>query len=101
MEEDGEYAPTETWRTRDERFNMIRVGEALAQALTEGRIASAACDVFEMEPPLPTDHPLLRCPNTIVTPHIAFASRESMEMRADIAFGNLYAFLEGRHINAV
>lgn len=54
-----------------------------------------------MEPPLPTDHPLLRCPNTIVTPHIAFASRESMEMRADIAFGNLYAFLEGRHINAV
>ena len=54
-----------------------------------------------MEPPLPTGHPLLRCPNTIVTPHIAFASRELMEMRADIVFGNLYAFLEGRHINAV
>lgn len=74
---------------------------ALAQALTDGRIAGAACDIFETEPPLSADHPLLHCPNTIVTPHIAFAYRESMEMRADIVFGNLYAFLEGRHINAI
>lgn len=74
---------------------------ALAAALNEGRIAGAASDVFEMEPPLPLDHPLLHCPNTIVTPHIAFASKESMEMRADIVFQNLYSWLEGKQLNPV
>lgn len=74
---------------------------ALAQALHNGKITGAACDVFEMEPPLPLDHPLLHCPNTIVTPHIAFASVESMEMRADIVFDNLYSWLEGKQLNAV
>ena len=74
---------------------------ALAEALTKGNIAGAACDVFETEPPLPADHPLLHCPNTIVTPHIAFASVESMEQRADIVFDNLYSWLEGKQRNAV
>lgn len=75
--------------------------EALAQALTKGEIAGAACDVFEMEPPVPKDHPLLHTPNTIVTPHIAFASEESMEQRADIVFENLYGWLDGKHLNPV
>ena len=74
---------------------------ALADALERGEIAGAACDVFETEPPLPTDHPLLHCPNTIVTPHIAFASVESMEQRADIVFQNLYSWLDGKQVNAV
>lgn len=74
---------------------------ALAEALTGGRIAGAACDVFETEPPIPADHPLLHCPNTIVTPHIAFASVESMEQRAEIVFENLYSWLEGKQIHAV
>ncbi|MGN0039186.1 MAG: NAD(P)-dependent oxidoreductase [Coriobacteriales bacterium] len=75
--------------------------EALAEALRDGEIAGAACDVFEMEPPLPADHPLLGCPNTIVTPHIAFASAESLEHRAEIVFDNLYSWLGGKHVNAV
>ena len=75
--------------------------EALAKALTEGRIAGAACDVFETEPPLDAEHPLLHTPNTIVTPHIAFASEESMEQRADIVFENLYTWLEGKQLNKV
>lgn len=75
--------------------------EALAQVLTKGEIAGAACDVFEMEPPVPKDHPLLHTPNTIVTPHIAFASEESMEQRADIVFENLYGWLDGKHLNPV
>lgn len=75
--------------------------EALAKALGEGRIAGAACDVFETEPPLDTEHPLLHTPNTIVTPHIAFASEESMEQRAEIVFENLYAWLEEKQLNAV
>ena len=74
---------------------------ALAAALEKGDLAGAACDVFETEPPLPTDHPLLHCPNTIVTPHIAFASVESMEQRADIVFDNLYSWLDGKQLNAV
>ena len=74
---------------------------ALAEALKKGEIAGAACDVFEMEPPLPADHPLLHCPNTIVTPHIAFASVESMEQRADIVFDNLYSWLDGKPVNVI
>ena len=74
---------------------------ALAAALEDGEIAGAACDVFEMEPPVPQDHPLLHCPNTLVTPHIAFASVESLEQRAEIVFNNLYSWLEGKQLNAV
>ena len=74
---------------------------ALAAALQNGTIAGAACDVFEAEPPLPADHPLLHTPNTIVTPHIAFASVESMEQRAEIVFQNLYSWLEGNQINKI
>ena len=73
--------------------------KALADALTEGKIAGAACDVFETEPPLDTNHPLLHTPNTIVTPHIAFASKESMEQRAEIVFDNLYSWMEGKQKN--
>ena len=72
---------------------------ALAGALERGDLAGAACDVFETEPPLPVEHPLLHSPNTIVTPHIAFASVESMEQRAEIVFNNLYSWLEGKQIN--
>lgn len=75
--------------------------KALADALSNGSIAGAACDVFEMEPPLPKNHPLLNCPNIILTPHIAFASKESMEKRAEIAFENLYSWLDGKQINIV
>lgn len=74
---------------------------ALADALHKGRIAGAACDVFDKEPPLPLDHPLLHTPNTIVTPHIAFASVESLEQRAEIVFDNLYSWLEGKQKNRI
>lgn len=74
---------------------------ALAAALNRGEIAGAACDVFDMEPPLPQDYPLLRTPNTLVTPHIAFASEESLEQRAQIVFENLYSWLEGKQMNQV
>ena len=50
MEAEGEYVPTETWRTRDERFNMIRVGEALAGELTALGFA-VTHDTTAFEPP--------------------------------------------------
>ncbi len=74
---------------------------ALAEALEEGRIAGAACDVFEQEPPLDQQHPLLHCPNIILTPHIAFSSEESMMLRADIVFDNLYSWLNGEQKNKI
>lgn len=74
---------------------------ALAQALEAGTIAGAACDVFDVEPPLPLDYPLLHTPNTIVTPHLAFSSAESMVLRAEIVFANLHAWLSGQQSNAV
>lgn len=50
--------------------------EALVAALQQGRLAAAGIDVFEAEP-LPSDHPLLSCPNVLTTPHYAWHSRES------------------------
>lgn len=75
--------------------------EALAQALNSGKIAGAGIDVFETEPPLDTNHPLLHSKNTIVTPHVAFASAESMKARAEIVFGNIQNWEEGRQTNII
>ena len=73
----------------------------LADALNSGVIAGAAADVFDAEPPLPADEPLLSAANMIVTPHIAFATKESMDKRAEIVFGNLRCWMEGFPINLV
>jgi D-3-phosphoglycerate dehydrogenase len=51
--------------------------EALAAALKETRLGGAALDVLSVEPP-PADHPLYGAPNVILTPHLAFYSRESV-----------------------
>lgn len=75
--------------------------QALARALNENKIAGAGIDVFETEPPIPEDHPLCCCKNILLTPHVAFATEESMKLRADIVFDNLNKFLEGTPVNLV
>lgn len=75
--------------------------EALAAALNSGKLAAAGIDVFENEPPLAVEHPLLHAKNTVVTPHVAFASKEALETRADIVFANIDAFLAGKPQNLV
>ena len=67
--------------------------DAVAQALWDGRLAGAAFDVFESEPPLPAIHPLLSAPNCLCTPHIAFATEESFAQRADIVFAHVDQYL--------
>lgn len=62
---------------------------AVGKALVDGRIAGAAFDVFEKEPPLPLDHLLLSTNRCLVTPHVAFATEESFAARADIVFGHV------------
>jgi D-3-phosphoglycerate dehydrogenase len=72
---------------------------ALVNALNDGKIRGAGVDVYEIEPPLPTDHEIFSAKNIVTTPHIAFASKESMERRAEIVFDNIYAYLAGKPIN--
>ena len=74
---------------------------ALAGALNDGAIAGAGIDVFETEPPLDPSHPLLSAKNAIVTPHVAFATQESMLLRAKIVFETLEAYLKGERRNVI
>lgn len=73
----------------------------LADALNSGKVRAAGIDVFETEPPLDNSHPLLHSKNTIVTPHIAFATKESMEKRAQVVFKNIEHFLKNDQINKI
>lgn len=79
----------------------VVVAKDLADALNNDVIAGAAIDVFDKEPPLDPDEPLLHAKNTIVTPHIAFATKESMSLRAKIVFDNLKAWINGNPQNIV
>lgn len=77
--------------------------EALAEALRSGQIAGAGFDVATVEPP-PPDHPLMRLlelPNFILTPHVAWASREAIQSLADQLVDNIEAFWNGSPRNVV
>ena len=75
--------------------------DALAELLNEGKIAGAGIDVFDMEPPIPADYPLLNAKNAVLTPHVAYLTDESMVARAHIAFDNVEKFIEGNPQNII
>lgn len=75
--------------------------EALADALNEERIAGAAIDVFETEPPVKKEHPLLNARHVLATPHVAFATKEALMKRAVIVFDNISAWLDGKPQNVI
>jgi D-3-phosphoglycerate dehydrogenase len=79
----------------------VVVEKDLAEALEKGVIACAGIDVFDKEPPLDPASPLLAAPHTLVTPHVAFATKESMSLRAKIVFENLQNWMDGRQSNVV
>jgi glycerate dehydrogenase len=74
--------------------------EDLAYALNKGLIAGAGLDVLSVEPPA-KNNPLFKAENCIITPHIAWATREARGRLMDIAIGNLKSFLNGESINVV
>lgn len=67
----------------------------LTTALSEGLIAGAGLDVFEIEP-LPADHPLWLMPNVIITPHVAGASPRIAERHTQVLLDNIRLFVAGR-----
>lgn len=67
---------------------------ALAAALTDGVIAGAGLDVFEHES-LPPGHPLIGCPNTLLTPHSAGSSEDTLRHTAERAADRVIGFLAG------
>jgi glycerate dehydrogenase len=72
----------------------------LAAALDAGRIAGAGLDVLSAEPP-PADNPLLGARNCIITPHVAWATRNARGRLIEVAAANLRAFAAGRPQNVV
>ncbi len=76
------------------------IEEDLKDALNMGKVAGAALDVVSTEP-IKMDNPLLEAKNCIITPHIAWAPKESRQRLMDIAVDNLKAYLAGTPVNVV
>ena len=93
-------------RMKDGAFliNTARGGlldeQSVADALVSGKLAGAAVDVVTEEP-MKAYNPLLTAPNCIITPHIAWAPKESRQRLLDCCVENIRAFLAGKPQNVV
>lgn len=82
------------------RADLVARG-ALVQALRQGRPGYAAVDVYEEEPIIGADHPLLAFDNVVCAPHLGFADRDSYERYFKVAFGNIKAYAAGEDADIV
>jgi D-3-phosphoglycerate dehydrogenase / 2-oxoglutarate reductase len=82
------------------RAELIAPG-ALAEALRKGRPGLAAVDVYENEPVVNGDHPLLELDNALCTPHTAWLEQHTYELYFGEAFDNVVAFADGKPANIV
>jgi len=78
----------------------VIIDEDLAVALNNEVIAGAGIDVLSTEPP-PAGNPLFTAKNCIITPHIAWATKEARSRLMDITVNNLKAFINGNPVNVV
>jgi len=76
------------------------VAEDLVEALNNGQIAGAGLDVLAVEPPK-GGSPLFQAKNCLITPHIAWATKEARARLMTIAVDNLRSFLAGKPVNVV
>ncbi len=72
----------------------------LSKYLKSGKLL-AGIDVYETEPPLKKDYVLVSSKNCILTPHVAYETKESMIKRSDIVFKNVYEYLRGNVVNEI
>ncbi|KDM89771.1 D-2-hydroxyacid dehydrogenase family protein [Photobacterium galatheae] len=77
------------------RAELVESG-ALVQALQAGRPGFAALDVYETEPALPGDEPLLTMPNVLCSPHLGFVEQDSYALYFEKAFANLMRYSNGQ-----
>ncbi len=82
------------------RAGLIEPG-ALEKALQLGRPGMAAVDVFEEEPVLGANHPLLKLDNALCTPHIGYVERAGYERIFGSIFDQILAFAGGKPINVI
>ena len=82
------------------RAALIEPG-ALVSALQAGRPGMAAVDVYEEEPVLDIQHPLLTMDNVVCTPHIGYVTREEYEMQFSEIFDQIIAYAAGNPIHVV
>lgn len=106
--------PSTTHWVNEDTISMMKTGvilintgrgplvdeEAVAKALKTGKIGAFCADVLSTEPPHP-DNPLLGAPETYITPHIAWATKEARIRLMAIALENLKQFLAGNPVNVI
>lgn len=88
-----------SWLINTGRGGLVLEAD-LAAALRSGHLAGAGLDVLGQEPP-PADHPLIGCPNCVVTPHNAWATAAARRRLVELLAGNVEAFLAGAPRNVV
>jgi D-3-phosphoglycerate dehydrogenase len=91
---------TDSLLVNTSRGPIIAAG-ALVAALKAGRPGAAAVDVYEKEPVLDGNHPLLKLPNALCTPHLGYVERETYETLFGAAIDQILAFAAGNPINMV
>jgi D-3-phosphoglycerate dehydrogenase / 2-oxoglutarate reductase len=82
------------------RAPLVEKG-ALEDALRAGRPGKAAVDVYDEEPVVGGNHPLLKMDNVICSPHLGYVTREEYELQFTDIFDQILAFDAGRPINVV
>jgi len=82
------------------RAGLIADG-ALLEALKAGRPGMAAVDVYEKEPVLGANHPLLKMDNVTCTPHLGYVTRESYEEYYAVVVDDIVNFAAGKPSNVL